>query len=259
MSSVIFARPRWDYASYADFYKLIELSHYPLIFFDEIDPHSDNIYIMTILNGENMGGWEHPSARIILWDVEWRLDNPAQILGVAETWASDKWYAEKIGARYVPFGSHPDLAPPLARNGQYDYDVATLAYTGPYRRSNGFNNLTERGLTLSGNGWGSERDCILRHSRAMVHIHQLEGVNTVAPQRFALAAAWKLPIISETLYDPGIFRYNHLIMADYANLPDIAQMWLRRNDPHILQQFGENLYHLLCCEYTFRKCVEGAL
>lgn len=53
MPEIIFARPRWDYNSYTDFYRLIELSGYPLIFFDEIDPDSSNCYVMTILNGEN--------------------------------------------------------------------------------------------------------------------------------------------------------------------------------------------------------------
>lgn len=258
MPDVIFARPRWDYASYADFYRLIELSNYPLIYFDEIDPSSDNLYIMTILNGENMGGWQNVRAHIVLWDIEWRLDDPAKIPGVRRVWASDRWYAKKIGAQYVPFGSHPDLAPPPARNGKYDYDVATLAYTGPVRRATGFNCLVEHGLSISGNGWGEQREAILRHSKAMVHIHQIEGVNTVAPQRFALAAAWKLPVITETLYDSGIFRYNHLIMSDYANLPDVAALWLHRNDAHILQQFGENLWHLLCVEHTFRQYVEEA-
>lgn len=182
MTNVIFARPRWDYASYADFYRLIELSGYPLIFFDDIDPSSDNTYIMTILNGENMGGWVEPRARIILWDIEWRLDNPAAIPGVAEVWASDRWYAEQIGARYIPFGSHHDLASPeRQRNGNFDYDVATLAYAGPPRRSTAYSAMRERGLKLSPNGWGNEREHILQHSRAMCHVHQIEGVNTVAP------------------------------------------------------------------------------
>lgn len=260
MSGVIFARPRWDYASYQDFYRLIELSGYPFIFFDEIDPSTDNTYIMTILNGENMGGWVNPRAHIILWDVEWRLDNPANIPGVARVWASDKWYAGKIGAQYVPFGSHPDLASPArARNGRYDYDAAILAYAGPPRRSTAYHSLEERGLRVSGNGWGEERESILQHSRAMVHVHQLEGVNTVAPQRFALCAAWKLPLITETLFNPGIFRYRHLIMSDYANLADIADAWIRRNDPKMLEEFGASLHHLLCCEYPFRACVESAV
>ncbi len=129
MSDPIFARPRYDYDSYRDLYRLIDLSGFKLIFFDEIDPQSDNCYIMTIINGENNGGWVDPKARIVLWDIEWRLDGEYQRLpGVPEVWASDLWYAEHISAKYVPLGSHPGFAltPP---NGQAKpYDAAMLSY-----------------------------------------------------------------------------------------------------------------------------------
>lgn len=260
MPSVIFARPRHDYASYRDYYRLIELSGYELLFFDEIDPSSDNTYIMTILNGENQGGWVDPRARIILFDLEWRMDNPPRIPGVEAVWAADAWYAEQIGARYVPFGSDERLADqPIQPNGHYDYDVATLAYTGPTRRSLAFNAMIEQGLTLSGNAWGDERDAILRHSRSMVHVHQLEGVNTIAPQRFALAAAYALPLISERLYNPGIFRYSHILSSDYAHIADFARMWLCQYDAKMLMDYGWNLHYLLCRDYQFRKVVEGAV
>jgi hypothetical protein len=261
MPDVIFARPRWDYQSYVDLYKLIELSGYPLTFFDEIDPFSDNLYILTILNGENQTGWYNPRARIVLYDLEWRLNGEYTLPpGVACAWAADSWYAQKIGAQYVPLGSHPDLAPrERHRNGNYDYDVATLCYSGPYRRGHALDLLRQRDLRLSPNAWDEERELILQHSRSMVHIHQWENVNTVAPQRFALAAAYKLPLITETLYKAGIFRYNHLIQADYASLPEITQQWVTRNDARILDEFGCNLWHLLCVENTFRKVIEGAV
>lgn len=258
--TIYFARPRWDYASYQDMYRLIELSGFPLVFFDEIDPYSDNLYICTILNGENQTGWQNPRAHIILWDIEWRLDDPLRIPGVARLWASDRWYAGKIGAQYVAFGSHPGLASrEHARNGNFDYDVATLSYQGPPRRSGMFDQMALRQLRVSPNGWGEQRDLILQHSRVMVHVHQHEGVNTVAPQRFALAAAWKLPIITETLYDTGIFRYNHLIQADYATLPEVTQTWLHHSDARLLDEFGANLHQLLCVDNTFRKCIEVAV
>ena len=74
MGQIVFARPRTWYDSYSDLYTLIELSGYPLIYFDEIDPESDNKYILTLVNGENQDGWQSPRAEIVLWDIEWRLD-----------------------------------------------------------------------------------------------------------------------------------------------------------------------------------------
>ncbi len=160
----------------------------------------------------------------------------------------------------MPFGSHPNLAPPnRARNGQYDYDVATLAYTAPPRRATAFNDMIERGLKLSPNGWSEARENILQHSRAMVNVHQLEGVNTIAPQRFALCAAYKLPMISENIYDRGIFRHGSMLTSDYANLPEAACQWILRNDARFLDEFGCNLYYLLCEQHTFRKSVEAAI
>lgn len=256
MSEVIFARPRHEYDSYRDLYTLIEVSGYRLIYADEIDPQSDNLYIVTLLNGETQNGWQDARAEIILWDLEWRVDAPPRVPGVRRVWASDAWYAEQIGAEYVPMGSHPRLAGAEPVNRQcIDYDVAALMYTGPYRRNTLINQLRAGGVRVAAPAWGKERDTRLRRSRAMLHIHQHDNVPTVAPLRWALAAAYELPIISERVENDG--GVAGVVCADYERLVGQVQHMMRL--PITLQMMGEMLHNELCEDFRFRDRVEAAV
>lgn len=256
MSNVIFARPDYEYDSYKDFHRLIEVSGFLMCKIGEIDPASDNIYIITCANGEIYGGWPDARARIILFDLEWRLDPPATpIPGVNEIWAADAWYAQQIGAKYVPLGSHPDLPTATLDSVPSIYDVAMLTYY-TNRRQQMAVWLNEKGIRIAPNGWGMERHNILLQSRAMLHVHQHDGVATVAPQRFALAAAYKMPLISEQVVDKGIFHQSSVLWCDYAHLPKFVSMW---KDDAQAKDRGEALHWLLCEEHSFRKEVEAAL
>lgn len=259
MGDVIFARPRWEYDSYQDLYSLITLSGYPLIYVDEIDPASDNTYILTLHNGETLNGWPRAKARIILWDYEWRLDGDyPQIPGLHEVWSPDAWYARQIHARFVPCGSHPGLMIGCATD-ERKYDVAYLAYlTG--RRNATHIELRERGLTVSPtSAWGNTRHAILTRSTAMLHVHQHDNIPTIAPLRVALAAAYSMPLIMETPGDKQPLGYSHALYSDWRNLPDFTAMWTRRNEAHILADYGRALHQHLCVHNTFRSYVEAAV
>lgn len=269
MPDVIFCRPRMHYQSYTDLYRLIELAGYPLVFLDEIDPQSDNCYICTLYDNMNhpgdmavwAKGWPGAKAKIILYDLEWHLgDNslPA-VPGLAEIWAADAYYAKLIDARYVPLGS--DVRLPLTaitRNGQYEYDVATLTYN-TWRRQRAIEDLQTHGLTVAPNDWGEARDRILERSRLMIHIHQLDNVPTVAPSRFAIAAAYHLPLITETLGDEGIFGKSYKLMSDFAHLGEFAAWCLHPDNAYSLQEYGETLHGLLCQQHTFKSFIEAAV
>lgn len=271
MPDPIFCRTRHNYGSYVDFWRLVELSGFPCIYVDQIDPHSNNTYIVTPLSGEWHDGWQDPRATIILWDLEWRLEGlPVDYMGtnapginvpgVERIWASDRWYAEAIGAEYVLLGSHPGLAEGYTENSNgKTFDAAVMAYLGPYRRNNMVNRLRDAGVTIAPNGWAQERHDILRASRSMVHIHQWDNIQTIAPLRWALTAAYELPLISETVIDGGVFGYGHMLLTDYANMERFVPMWVRRNEAHILADYGRALHQLLCVERTFRRCVEAGL
>lgn len=264
MTDPIFCQTRFDYrnpengfGAYHDFFRLVELSGFPLIYVDEIDPASDNTYIYTPHNGEAINGWPGARARIIHWNLE--QDGYAPIPGVRETWVSDARLAEVTGAKYVLMGSHPGLS-----NG-YDggarvtlYNVIMLAYMTA-RRVRIHQELSALGVVIAPNSWGTERHLALRSSGAMLQVHQNDGKNYAAPQRFALAAAYRLPVITEHLDHRGAFRQSLFLMSDYANLPQFTHDWACRNEARILEDYGWNLHRFLCEERTFRREVEGAL
>jgi hypothetical protein len=267
MSDVYFVRPHYHYDPYVDLYRLIELSGYPLIYYEDIDPDSQNCYILTMLNGEiNENGWgDNPRATIILNDIEWRLKEsdyawPDSDLvlpkGVSRVWTGDKWYAERIGGQYVPMGSHAGLVGTSTLTDGQSWDVSPLSYFSG-RRTFIMDRLRERGVTIAPNAWGEERDAVLKASSAIVHIHQHERIHTVTPLRFAIAAAWHKPLISEKVYDRGIFD-RAVLYADYGSLPDYTTLMVRRYSD-LLQAKADELYDLLCIKNTFRSFVEAAL
>lgn len=260
MPDVIFARPRHHYDSYTDLYALITASGFPLIFADDIDPDSDHCYIVTLLNGETQGGWPGARARIILWDLEWRVNDPPCVPGVAEVWASDPWYAVQIGARYVPLGSHPSAGvfghPVEHPTPVQDKDgVAALMYTGPYRRNHMIGRLRASGVTVHDPAWGRERMAVLDRAAAMLHLHQHDDVPTVAPLRWAIAANQCLPVISEAVAAP--VDIPGTLWSDYDGL--VGATLLALGDPDRLRDCGMALHGHLCHDHPFDVCVGRAL
>lgn len=257
MSNVLFVRPRHVYESYSDLYRLIELAGYPLIYPDELQPDSDNTYIVTIFSGETQNGWPNAKARIVLFDLEWHTHLPI-IPGVNEVWAADAFYAQRIGARYVPLGSDCRLNPEPDAPRTEQYDVALLAYMGPPRRQEVQYGLHRHGITQMPNAWGDERHKGLLSTRAMCHIHQLDEFPCVAAQRFCLSAAYKLPLFSETLEDGGIFSVSNVLMSDKRYYAAFVSMWLADKSQR-LNDYGHALHQLLCVDHTFKKEIERAL
>lgn len=266
MSDVYFVKTVHEYQSYTDYWSLVRLSGYPIIDYDAVDVESDNCYIFTPINAEWETRWNDVSvkARMIAWDLEWRLKEssyewPESALTkpsfVTDVWAGDRWYAERIGAQYVPLGSHPDLAYPVPADG-HGWDVATLCYHSG-RRQPIIAALKGAGLSLAPNAWGDERAALLHGAKCVVHIHQHEKVHTIAPLRFALAAAYRKPLISESVFDVGIFG-DSVLFADAEELDGYTAMMVRRYGD-LLQHKADRLHETLCIRNTFRSFVEKAL
>lgn len=252
------------YRSYVDYFRLVELAGYKIIPLSELDPDSDNTYLVTPLNDQWLAGWQSPKARIIHWEFEWRTDWRATVNeppGVSEVWAMDKAYAEKIGARYVPVGGDERLnklymAAIGENNTPSEYEVSLLSYQ-TYRRQLVTAQLENLGVKLAptSNLWGYDRTAALCNSRAMVHVHQLDNMAGIASLRWCLAAAHHLPIITETVPDRGIFTHTYMPQADYEYLAAFTANMLK--DGRMLADYGAALHQLLCVDMTFRKVVDA--
>jgi len=258
---VSFVRTRTYYQPYDDLFHLAALSDFPVIYLDEMDAADPTqTYIFAPLNGE-ITGWPDAKARIIFQQMEWHTDHSRVALppGVTECWNFDRWHAELIGAKFVPLGSHECLNPEPRAVAEKTYDVAFMAYTDVYRRKRIKDQLEEAGLSIAPNAWGDERHKILLQSRCVLHVHQWENIPAIAALRWCIAAAYHLPIISETVRDRAPFGYSEFMTCEYDSLVEFVVMHLRDQARNWFDNYGHSLHAKLCRELTFRKSIECAL
>lgn len=256
MSDVIFAKTRHDYQSYSDYWRLVELSGYQTCYVDEIDTQNDNTYIVTPDNDEVRRGFPNAKARIIWYDLEWHSEPTAPIEGVSEVWHMDAWCAEKMGARYVPMGSHVGLRDDNPVTDDTQYDVAYLGYMVE-RRKTIAREMRELGLTVSpSSAWGQERHNILSNSKLYVHVHQLEHMPGIPALRMVVAAAYKLPVLMEMPNLFGEFANIGVSMSGTAFLMGDLMWYI--NDP-FRNEAAAVFHQHLCHDFTFRHSIEAAL
>lgn len=252
MSDIIFVQTRHYYSSYQDYFKLAELSGFPIIYDDQMDlDNPSHCYIITWFTAQ-VDRFAGSKARVICWNLEW-ADVPQ--FDSIEYWSPDAWYALQHGWRYVPVGSDLRLkiSDDSAECGEM-FDIALMMYRDPNRRRAALVSLHEARLTIAPNAWDMERDYYLRQSRCMVHVHQLDHVAAVSPLRFALAAAYTLPVITEELSNPGIFS-SVVIETGFEALADVVRDWLTPSRRLALKYYGSRLRTLLCLDYTFKDAV----
>lgn len=265
MTKTIFVRTRHHYVPYDDLFRLAELSGYPIIYVDEMQAHDapDVTFIISPVNGEwNTRPKGYTQGRVILYMLEWNTDGSHNAPACAdEIWCGDKWHSEVHGYRYVPLGSHPGLNEawqyPAPEGDGKLYDVAFMGYTAPSRRAKLLQEMFTLGLRIAPNAWGRERSELLIRSNLMLFIHQFDNMPTIPPLRMCIAAAHKIPVISETVRDKGMFD-GYLSIAPYDMLVTNVRLVVH-NIPKAFHLTGESLYHLLCEDYTFRRSIESNL
>lgn len=262
MTDVTFVRTRTEYPPYADFYRLAELSGYPICWVDEIDASDPTkVYIISPINGEWNHGWPHARARIIFNQLEWHTDMSQVELppGVSECWNGDAWHARLINARHVPIGGHIGLNLDPNDCPAKEYDIVFMSYGDVYRRKRIKDEFEARGFKIAPDGWGQIRHDSFVRSRIMVHVHQWENIPAIAPLRWCLGAAYGLPIISESVNDRRPFAAGDFMTADYDNLVETVTRELEDRENGRMDSYGYNLRNYLCRVLTFRKSVERAL
>lgn len=251
----IFVFPAKAYPSYSDVQRLVTLAGYQSITINKLDAFSRQPYI--VLSPEPLPDLDGARARIIAWQLEYAGDythNYDHFKG--EVWASDKAWADAHGAKYVLMGSHEGLAEGK-RSKRAKYDVSMLAYLTP-RRQTLKDALGALRWPVDYPGHDTpERADVLNHTRLLLNVHQHDNAPYIAPQRIALAAAYYLPVICETVADPGDLSPAAIQYMDYTGIPALVAEKLASHA--WLTLFGTALHHLLCEEFPFRRCVEEAL
>lgn len=246
----IFIFPAKDYPSYSDIKRLVELSGWQIR--TRVDAFSHQPQI--IVTPERLPDLSGIKAKVICWQLEYAGDythNYDEFTG--EVWASDKAWAEAHGARYVLMGSHRELAPETLGPERH-YDVTMLAYITP-RRQVIKDALAHLRWPVDYPGHDTAaRGEMLSNTRLMLHVHQHDNAPFVAPQRIALAAAYRMPVISETTPGAGDLG-EYLMTAPYDQLPETVQTTLILS----ASEAGDRLYQFLCVDRPFRTGVLEAL
>lgn len=275
---IVFVRSKKEqgYLSYADFWRLAELSGFRVVPAPEADLQAEVLYVWPTLNMEFLSRlMTLPRGRRVSKVVWWYLErpdhNPGQ-MGMAPealfkeavtealrwvdaVWVSDKTLAAiEPRARYAVLGSHEGLAECAPR--RIRYDVAHLGQVTP-RRHAVLDVLTRKGLTVTPNGWGKERAEALASSRLMLSIDRCDVLRLVAPLRWALAAAYKMPIVQEEVADPYPLESGKSVLQ--APLAELASLAVLAIDLPELSEIGHRAHRTLCREWTFRRGVEEAV
>jgi hypothetical protein len=260
----VFLFPDKDYASYTDVRHLVALSGFESYRLAEGRSLSDDTP-MIILNPEQPPSFPPHMSRFIWWSLEYGGKYEPDLSGWrGEVWASDPAWAQAHGAKMVVMGSHPDLnGDPLTPSYRDDkfHDVTMLGYMTP-RRDALRSSLIASGISMPTEiypGYGMERHIQLLRSRLMLHAHQDDARRAIAPQRFALCAAYRLPLVYEDVPDRGAYA-DYATFAPYERLASTVREYLAGHyDAPTETGIGERQYQWLCVENTFRTCVERAL
>jgi len=253
-----FIMPYKTYPSYSDFWRLVDLSGFETLYPMDLElDNPERTYIFV--SPEGIPDCTGAKARCIFWQFEYQGDytNQTNRLTCPEQWSSDPTDAAKHGARFVLLGSHPHLNPSLDRNPEPQWDLTLLGYMTDRRRKIK-DQLSEYRWTPDYPGHDTDtRHAVLRGTRLMLHIHQ-HDTPALAPIRYALAAAYKLPVIAEETPHGG-YPYG-MLWKPYSEIVPTVKTHLQSGDLTIAgRDMGDNLYRLLCEQYPFESGVMAAL
>lgn len=256
-----FVAPFRDYPSYSDLWRLVELSGFERVYAHQIDL-DDLSETYIFISPDGIPDCTNAKARCIFWQFEYQGDytNQPNKDTCPEQWSSDPTDAKTRGARFVLLGSHPYLNPTLDKTDP-QYDLTLLGYMTDRRRVIK-DQLSEYRWTPDYPGHDTAtRHEILRSTRLMLHVHQ-HDTPALAPIRYALAAAYKLPVLVEfdnTNMVPEL-KDHYLNCVIPVHYHAIAVGLRRLLDPSdLISEVGERLYQSLCIDNPFDKGVMEAL
>jgi len=264
---IVFAKTRHQYDSYRDFWRLVEAARFPTCYLDEIDADSGRTFIFTPMNGEVMPHLQSlgkaRSTRIVWWNLERPIGDETHARSlkalegfIDDIWVSDAWCAERQPLyRFVPMAGHVDFG---TRTHKRSFDFCHLSYLWG-RRLDCVAELQRLGLRSPPAAWGRvDQDQYVAMSHLMLSLHQYAESPIAAPIRFAVAASYAIPIVSENFAESP---YAHGCSFVYATagmdqIPGLVSRLLK--EPGKLAAAGLDLHKRLCVQTDFRRAVEHA-
>lgn len=290
MTEIIFCQTDHNYESYRDFWTLVSLSGFPIIKVSELDISKPGVYITTPMNRDwrNHINSEHKqykavNAHLILWNLErpsgsahsvpqysqqchylqaglWENGKPVNDEGdkawgrfIDDIWVSDRRLAQEIHQNFVILGSDEGLGKPGADK---KYSFCHMSYE-VNRRKGIYDQFNNGNISVAPNAWPPERDEILRHTKFAVNVHQ-DNHPFQEPLRFALFAAYGLPIITETIHDSYPWSDEFMIYSDYDGLPGKIREVLN-DDYERWRAMGLKARIRMTQEFQFGKMVRQAV
>jgi len=269
-SGIVFVRTHHVYDSYDVYWKLIELGGFETCYVDEIDFERVATYVITPINGEVSGHLvanvrtTRRKATLIWWCLErfdgpgMREHRPSDIVDEALGYGFDRLWTScrevrKLDPRleHVVLGSDARLAEAEPRGGElYDFTHQSYAWG---RRMILYRNMISLGLREGHSTWGKDRVSVLSNSKVLVNAHQYD-MPVYAPLRFALAAAYRLPVVSEYIEDPyplvGVIE-----SVKYDALPGRVYDIARNAHSEVRRAMGDLVHQKLCVEHPFAQSV----
>lgn len=278
---IIFAKTRYSYDSYIDFWRVVRFSGFQECYVDQIDLSADKVFITTPVNGEIGPHVKHrrsilkgpQKAKIVWWNIE-RPDAPgsslfSNVVDNALKTFNSVWVADKYFQSYdkrmklVNINSHYRLNPGHTVYYPKRFDFVHMGYVC-HRRRDIFNKLKSIGITCADPdkgsiGWGPDREKAIAQSKIMLNVHQTPAPIS-EPIRMMVAAAFRIPFITETLQDvyplkPGV----HFAHASYEEIVNAVSSIVRGSGLKRLKDIGDNLHKELCIDRPFEKPVIEAV
>lgn len=264
---IVFAKTRYHYDSYVDFWTLVELSGFETCYVDEIDIAKPRVYIVTPMNGEwvphidNQAGKLH-NAHLVHWCLErpsgsgsvynYAKSNRAYLYArqLDDVWVSDRGLASETMFRFVVLGSNHGLGEP---GGNKLYDIVHMSYITD-RRARIYNEVVERGGTVAPNSWPWEnRDALMKASRFALNVHK-DSYPFQEPLRLALFAAYGLPILTEAMNDAWPWNEDVCVFRGYDGI--VGNLFQMIGNPYQRwKEMGLQARDYMCNIHNFRKMV----
>lgn len=274
MTDITFIRTRYYYGPYEDYFRLIELSGFPIIFVDELDVEQEGIFIVSPMNGE----WrphidsqrdKTRKAKLVHWNLERPRGEMQKYVSECEelvekgyidhTVVSDRWLAQQTGFHFVPIGGHTGFDVIYdVHDRDYDFEHS-CAYS--YRRGFLFKEpgkpyrLIDNISIAPAGVWGAERLDARRRSRFTLAVHQ-DDDPIIEPLRWIAAAMYAMPILTETVMDAFPYEENKDFVQVRLDLIVSTMKDLRGQDKDVWFQRGIDLRNKMCGDYSFTKCLE---